>query len=154
MNKFFVFFISFLILFASCSSDIENTGTNNNETNASGKISGTVIYSNVAENQNGGIVVTLDKTDGLNTTAVSKSIASRSLVNSSRTIISSSTTSADGSYSFSGLEAGTYTVYAVSSYSKESSNSFCQGVSGSYANPVIFSRLAYKSISSFAISLT
>lgn len=119
MNKFFVFFISFLILFASCSSDIENTGTNNNETNASGKISGTVIYSNVAENQNGGIVVTLDKTDGLNTTAVSKSITNRSLVNSSRTVVSSSTTSADGSYSFSGLEAGTYTVYAVSSYSKE-----------------------------------
>lgn len=109
--------IAFLLGLASCSS--ESGSSSGESTITSGQISGKVTYSNVGDGQNGGIMVTLDRTDGLRTSAVTRSIESRSVVNGARTVVSSSTTSADGSYSFSDLEPGTYTVYASSSYSKE-----------------------------------
>lgn len=40
------------------------------DTSPRGKISGTVTYSNVAEESHGGIIVTLDRTDGLRTARV------------------------------------------------------------------------------------
>ena len=44
------------------------------------EISGTARFSNVDENANGGIMVTLDKTDGLRTVAVARSENARSAV--------------------------------------------------------------------------
>ncbi len=109
----------FLLLTAvSCSADSGITESNSSST-ATGKISGKVTFSNVDESANGGIMVTLDKTDGLRTLAVSHSVSSRSLEDSARTVVDNSITAKDGSYSFSNLEPGTYTVYAASTYSAE-----------------------------------
>ena len=109
----------FLLLTAvSCSADSGITESNSSST-ATGKISGKVTFSNVDESANGGIMVTLDKTDGLRTLAVSHSVSSRSLEDSARTVVDNSITAKDGSYSFSNLEPGTYTVYAASTYSSE-----------------------------------
>ena len=111
---------SLLVVLFSCSHEIGvGPGTKETVVEAKGSISGTVQYSNAEKDQNGGIMITLDKTDGLNTIAVSKSAASRSIIDSARTVVSSSYTSQDGTYSFSNLEPGTYTVYASSTYSKE-----------------------------------
>ena len=109
---------SLLVLLFSCNHEI-GVGLGTDNSVATGNILGTVQYSNADKNQNGGIMITLDKTDGLHTAAVTKSAVSRSIVDSSRTVVSSSYTSEDGSYSFSNLEPGTYTVYASSAYSKE-----------------------------------
>ena len=111
---------SLLVVLFSCSHEIGvGPGTKETVVEAKGSISGTVRYSNAEKDQNGGIMITLDKTDGLNTIAVSKSVASRSIIDSARTVVSSSYTSQDGTYSFSNLEPGTYTVYASSASSKE-----------------------------------
>ena len=64
-------------------------------------------------------MVTLDKTDGLRTVAVSSSVSARSIVNSARTLVGNAVTTSDGSYLFENLEQGTYTVYASSSNSTE-----------------------------------
>ena len=111
---------SLLVVLFSCSHEIGvGPGTKETVVEANGSISGTVRYSNAEKDQNGGIMITLDKTDGLNTIAVTKSAVSRSIVDSARTVVSSSYTSQDGTYSFSNLEPGTYTVYASSASSKE-----------------------------------
>lgn len=110
---------SLLVLFISCKQEIEVESGSNPPVVAKGSISGTVRYSNADKNQNAGIMISLDKTDGLNTIAVSKSVKSRSIIDSARTIVSSSITSNDGSFTFSNLEPGTYTVYASSTSSKE-----------------------------------
>ncbi len=111
---------SLLVVLFSCSHEIGvGPGTKETVVEAKGSISGTVRYSNAEKDQNGGIMITLDKTDGLNTIAVTKSAVSRSIVDSARTVVSSSYTSQDGTYSFSNLEPGTYTVYASSASSKE-----------------------------------
>ncbi len=111
---------SLLVVLFSCSHEIGvGPGTKETVVEAKGSISGTVRYSNAEKDQNGGIMITLDKTDGLNTIAVTKSAACRSIVDSARTVVSSSYTSQDGTYSFSNLEPGTYTVYASSASSKE-----------------------------------
>lgn len=86
---------------------------------ATGKISGTVTYSNVEKSANGGIMVTLDKTDGLRTVAVARSENARNAVDSTRAVVANTVTSGDGTYAFTNLEPGTYTVYAASSYSAE-----------------------------------
>ena len=102
----------------SCFQNV-NEPDKNNETNMSGKLSGKVIYSNIEDSNYGGIIVTLDKTDGLRTMAVMQSAASRSIVTSARSIVANTVTKDDGSYLFENLEPGTYTIYAASSYSKE-----------------------------------
>ena len=102
----------------SCSSDTSDS-RNSSTTPKNGSISGKVTFSNVEENANSGIIVTLDKTDGLSTSAVTKSVASRSIVSGARSLVSSTVTENDGSYKFNNLEAGTYTIYAASSYSSE-----------------------------------
>ena len=119
MKKFFVWVSVFALavsIFVSCSASVDGTDENSA---ATGKISGTVQYANVEGNSHGGIMLTLDKTDGLRTVAVSRSLTERSVVSSARTIVASNVSSADGSYTFEGLQAGTYTVYAASSYSSE-----------------------------------
>ena len=78
------------------------------DTQQNGSIFGKVLYSNSEDHS--GIVLTLDKTDGLR--AISKS-------DGSRAIISMVNSKSDGSFSFQNLEAGTYTIYASSNDSVE-----------------------------------
>ena len=75
---------------------------------AFGTIQGHALYSNGDDHS--GIVVTLDKTDGL-----------RTITNSdgSRAIVSMATSKEDGSFAFYNLEPGTYTIYASSNESVE-----------------------------------
>jgi len=114
--------IFFLLGTISCSEDLDSVASSNPSIppeKTFGKISGKVTFSNVDDSANGGIMVTLDKTDGLRTVSVSRSVSSRSLEDSARTVVGNSITAKDGSYIFSNLEPGTYTVYAASSYSAE-----------------------------------
>ena len=89
------------------------------DTSPRGKISGTVTYSNVAEESHGGIIVTLDRTDGLRTARVEGASQDRSAAETNRSVAAKTVTAADGTYRFERLEAGTYTVYASSSFSTE-----------------------------------
>ena len=107
-----------LISTVSCSNELKKT-TSSEKESATGSISGKVKYSNLSDYNHGGVIVTLDRTDGLRTIAVSKSEASRRIANTARTIIANTVTESDGSYLFSNLELGTYTIYATSTYSKE-----------------------------------
>ncbi|MBO4641047.1 MAG: hypothetical protein J5710_14970, partial [Treponema sp.] len=109
--------IIFGFIFIACNNGINNE--NQEKEKETGSISGKVLYSNLDESHNAGIIVTLDKTDGLRTESVMRSAVNRSIVTSARTIVSNSVTKDDGSYLFENLEPGTYTVYAASSYSKE-----------------------------------
>ena len=109
--------ILFGFIFIACNSGINDK--NQDKEKETGSISGKVLYSNLDESHNAGIIVTLDKTDGLRTVAVMQSAVSRSIDASARTILANSVTKDDGSYLFENLEPGTYTVYAASSYSKE-----------------------------------
>ncbi len=93
----------FLFTFFACDnnteiSEIENTSA------ASGRISGQVKYSNFDETNNSGIIVNLEKTDGL-----------KVLSDSSKQIV----TSKDGSFLFENLSEGVYTIYASGAYSSE-----------------------------------
>lgn len=121
MNRILNFFkivLSFtLFCFISCNGAINDEIITENL--PSGKISGKVIFSNAEETQNDGIIVSLDKSDGLRTVAVSRAVNSRSINNVSRAIVSTEMTSNDGSYTFENLTPGVYTVYASSSFSKE-----------------------------------
>ena len=85
----------------SCSAPLEDTVQ-------CGSIQGKALYSN--GNDHSGIVLTLDKTDGLRT--ITKD-------DGSRAIISMASSKADGSFSFNNLEPGTYTIYASSNDSVE-----------------------------------
>ncbi|MDY6396757.1 MAG: hypothetical protein SPL22_03415, partial [Treponema sp.] len=109
---------SLFILFSavSCAGESSDSGI---ESHANGKISGTVTFSNVDSSSNGGIIVTLDKTDGLRSVAVANAVESRSINGASRSVVGTTLTKSDGSYLFENLEAGTYTVYAASPYSSE-----------------------------------
>ena len=79
-----------------------------------------VTFNNVDNfSAHGGIVVTLDKTDGLRTVTVTYSIPGISLFSNSRSVVGNTYTSSDGAYTFTNLEPGTYTIYATSSYSSE-----------------------------------
>ena len=88
--------------------------------NTNGIITGRVVYSNLDEQNYEGIFVSIEKTDGLRTDSVNRSIQNRSVIeDTSRSAISSTMTSENGFFSFEDLEEGTYTIYASSSYSKE-----------------------------------
>ncbi len=87
--------------------------------NTNGIITGRVVYSNLDEQNYEGIFVSIEKTDGLRTASVNRSIQNRSVIDTSRSAISSTMTSENGFFSFEDLEEGTYTIYASSSYSKE-----------------------------------
>ena len=117
-----------LIVFGlfSCNMDV-GVKTPENETKATGKITGKVMYSNVEGDAHNGIILTLDKTDGLVTQNVMNVMQGRvqtvdtfqSAAANARSIVANNVTSSDGSYTFENLEAGIYTVYAASSYSAE-----------------------------------
>ena len=73
-----------------------------------GSIAGTVSYLNADDNS--GILLTLDKTDGIRTIANS---------DNSKAVAGMCYSNPDGSFSFNDLEPGTYTVYASSNDSLE-----------------------------------
>ncbi len=95
----------------SCKTEI--SGSNND---SDGIITGKVLYSNTDDHS--GILVSIEKTDGLRSASISNAIdnAERSVysVDSSRTILSNKVTASDGSYIFTNLESGTYSIYASS----------------------------------------
>lgn len=107
------------VIFAGLFSCQINTKGNETESKNNGSISGSVTFSNAESSENGGIIVTLDKTDGLRTLEVSRAAVTLDVYSDSRNLIGTTATQKDGSYSFSDLEPGTYTVYAASSYSAE-----------------------------------
>ena len=110
----------------SCNMDV-GVKTPENETKATGKITGKVMYSNVEGDNHNGIILTLDKTDGLVTQNVMNVMQGRVQTadifqngdSNARVIVANNVTSSDGSYTFENLAEGTYTVYAASSYSSE-----------------------------------
>ena len=85
-----------------------------------GTITGKVLYSN--SDDHSGIVLTLDKTDGIRAITTS---------DGSKAITAMSTSKADGSFAFYNLEPGTYTVYASSNDSLEKAVSTNVVVEGS-----------------------
>lgn len=117
-----------LIVFGlfSCDMDV-GVKTPGNETKATGKITGKVMYSNVEGDNHNGIILTLDKTDGLVTQNVMNVMQGRvqtddtfqSAAANARSIVANNVTLSDGSYTFENLAEGTYSVYAASSYSTE-----------------------------------
>ena len=113
--------ITVLILFCviSCT-DFTMGSSLTLDTIATGRISGKVVYSDRDELANEGIVVTLDKTDGLRTGSVLDLSESGSLKRASRKAAGSTLTSSNGSYLFDNLEDGVYTIYACSPNSNES----------------------------------
>ena len=116
-------FAVILSFFISCNLSTGQTSTRTiiigTENSQTGRISGRVIFSNAESNQNGGIIVTLDRTDGLRTEQVLEASAGRSTIPASRSIVANGTTSSNGSYIFEYLSPGTYTVYAASTSSNE-----------------------------------
>lgn len=115
------FFSTLCVLFAatillSVVSCADNANSSNQESlqTITGKISGKARYSNAAESNNSGIIVTLDKTDGLKVLSDSRAVEPANEKYSTQV-----TTSADGTYLFQNLSEGIYTVYAASPYSPE-----------------------------------
>jgi hypothetical protein len=108
--------VFFILSLVACPGNGMETNVDSQNT---GSISGKVIYTNLNESSNAGIIVTLEKTDGLRTIAVMRSAKARNIADNSRSIAANTITSSDGSYLFENLEEGTYTVYAASPYSSE-----------------------------------
>ena len=98
---FLVIVVSMLFLLSSCDQTIE-TGTKYCG------IKGTVKYSNGDDHS--GILITLDKTDGLRAIT---------LADGSKAVEAVCYTKADGSFTFYNLTEGTYTIYASSNNSLE-----------------------------------
>ena len=96
----------------SCSIDLDKESST-----PSGSISGHAYYSN--SDDSSGIVVTLEKTDGLHSLSVIKSVKTKIITDNSRNLAGTSYVKADGSYIFKNLEDGIYTVYASSTNSTE-----------------------------------
>ncbi len=87
-----------------------------------GVLQGKALYSN--SNDSSSIQVILDKTDGLFTEQLldltnQNANQGRSVLSAARTVVSYQNCAKDGSYEFSNLEEGTYTVYAASPDSTE-----------------------------------
>jgi hypothetical protein len=83
---------------------------------STGGITGKVLLKGSAAHA--GIAVTLEKTDGLRAASLVSSV-NRSAF--SRSVTSSTITADDGSYEFSGIDPGTYTIYAASRNTQEKS---------------------------------
>ena len=103
------------LIFVSC-----NPNTIDKTKVETGAITGKAYYSN--SDDSSGIIITLDKTDGLVTTATVNAISTTTINyydDASRAVVSQNYTGSDGSYSFNNLAAGTYTVYASSASSTQ-----------------------------------
>ena len=105
------------IVLVACSSE-----PSSNEPAKTGSIRGRALYSNGTDHS--GIVLTLDKTDGLRAI---------SMEDGSRSVVAMCVSKTDGSYAFNNLEDGTYTVYASSNDSLEKAVTANVVISGSRA---------------------
>jgi hypothetical protein len=103
-------------LVMACYSPVQPPIENPPAGSETGSISGSAFYQN--ETNHGGIAITLEKTDGLRTSAAIRSVtAARVLLNGDGETYTE--TSGDGTYSFDAVPVGTYTIYASSAKSKE-----------------------------------
>ena len=106
----------FIFAFTTCSTPHNPQGAQ-----VLGSISGRALFSN--SDNNAGITVTLEQTDGLR--SVAAITAARSIeqgsqsIDVSRAVAGQTSTADDGSYSFANLGSGTYTIYASSKDSME-----------------------------------
>jgi len=112
LNSLFIIFS--LILTFGCKGGIDPSLP---EEITTGTITGKAVYQNAAESS--GITVTLEKTDGLKSLSVVHSIELGVSDFSARSIAGNSTTDSEGSYSFTDIEEGVYTIYASSKDSTE-----------------------------------
>lgn len=87
----------------------------------SGSISGMAKYNN--SNDHSGIIISLEQTDGLRSSVILSAVKNinNETRNSSKdqTIVASTRTDKNGSYLFTDVTPGTYTIYAASLISKE-----------------------------------
>ena len=97
--------------------DVFTGSTTEPEVTATGKISGTVKQNGIEDCNRSGIILTLEKTDGLSTQTAIQTAALPSCV-----------TPFDGSFLFENLEPGIYTVYALSPKSSPSLKAVCTNV--------------------------
>ena len=118
MKKIIIVILCLSCYFYSCKQNI-NYEKQETDLIESGMISGQVLYSNLEESNYGGIIVTLEKTDGLRTASVNRSIITQRVNKTKNSLIGTQVTEDDGTYFFDNLVPGTYTVYASSHYSKE-----------------------------------
>lgn len=117
-SKFSFILFSIILIFVSCNNNFD-IPSSISEGESKGSLSGVITYQNLESDNHGGILVTLDKTDGLRTASVTRAVENISSVSLARSLAGNTVTAQDGSYVFNNLEAGIYTVYASSSYSKE-----------------------------------
>ena len=112
MKSKIIFLMFIALLCAIACSDPNNPGSD--QTLELGSITGKAVFKGSASHS--GIVITLERTDGLRSASVAAS-AGRSAIASS--VASSTVTAEDGSYRFDGIASAMYTVYATSRNAKE-----------------------------------
>jgi len=107
-----------IIGFITCKGPVD---PGNGGKDTTGSINGKAYFVN--GNNHAGITITLEKTDGLRSVAAiaaTRNIASGARsIDIARSAMTNTQTIADGSYSFTGVAPGTYTIYASSSNSSE-----------------------------------
>ena len=118
-----VFFLS-VLLTALCLCGCQNQPEQEEiveKSEGKGVLKGKAFYSNSSDSST--IYIVLDKTDGLLTDPIINALDQNRIVSnpkeSSRTVVAYHNCNTDGSYEFSNLEEGLYTVYAVSADSTE-----------------------------------
>jgi len=111
MKYSFIFFQIMMLLCVMACSDSDSSSEQ-----VTGTITGKAFFKGSASH--GGIVVTIEKTDGLRASSVIISSGRSTLA---RSITGSTVTSEDGSYYFDGITQGIYTIYAISRNTVEKS---------------------------------
>lgn len=106
-------------ILTSCSNTIASNDSNTNENVSAGSISGKAFYTN--KESHSGILITLISTDGLVSADLLAQESVRSLTGYRAAVgtTASETTKEDGSYSFTNVTPGTYTIYASAENSSQ-----------------------------------
>ena len=110
-NKFISLMFAMLLGVIACS---DPNNSDSDQTSELGSITGRAVF--IGNDSHSGIVITLEKTDGLRSASVTASVGGSALA---RSVVSSTVTAGDGSYRFDGIVSGMYTVYATSHNSME-----------------------------------
>lgn len=125
MKKLSFCMLFFVLLFASCSNNVAPTMT--------GVIYGKAAYSNYDDST--GIVVSLERTDGITPFSVLKENQPLNKNYKEKILAGTTTIKSDGSFIFTNLPDGYYTVYAMSNISSERAVSInVQVINGLAAN--------------------
>ena len=113
----FTALVAVIALTACSTQDIDSPSISSD----TGSISGKALFNNSTSHS--GITVLLEQTDGLRSSSVFLAVQNIALnaesISLSRSVTAATQTATDGSYSFTGLEPGLYTIYASSQNSKE-----------------------------------